>query len=83
MVDELRKMNADIDLISNKAIITGKSDICGAEVVAPDLRGGASLILAGLGAEGVTTVSGLDIINRGYDRIDEKLRSLGAVVRKG
>lgn len=83
VVDELKKMNADIERNSNRVIVSGKSDIHGAEVTAPDLRGGASLILAGLGAEGITTISGLDIIKRGYDRIDEKLRLLGADVRKG
>lgn len=83
VVDELVKMNADIKRVGNRVLVNGKSELLGAEVTAPDLRGGASLIIAGLGAEGVTTVSGLDVIKRGYDRIDEKLKELGASVNEG
>ena len=83
MVDELKKMNADIERVGSRVLVNGKAELYGAEVTAPDLRGGASLIIAGLGADGVTTVSGLDVIKRGYDRIDEKLRILGGSVNEG
>ncbi len=83
VVNELKKMSADIRLTNDGAIVVGRYDIHGAEVVVPDLRGGASLILAGLNAEGVTTISGIECVERGYDRIDEKLRLLGADIKKG
>ena len=83
VVDELKKMNADIERVGSRVLVNGKAELYGAEVTAPDLRGGASLIIAGLGADGVTTVSGLDVIKRGYDRIDEKLRILGGSVNEG
>lgn len=83
VVDELRKMGGQIELLDSRAIVKGTFNMHGAEVIAPDLRSGAALILAGLSASGVTTISGLDVIKRGYDRIDEKLLLLGADVKKG
>ncbi len=83
VVDELRKMGGQIDLLDSRAIVKGTQYMHGAEVIAPDLRSGAALILAGLSVDGVTSISGLDVIKRGYDRIDEKLRLLGADVKKG
>ncbi len=83
VVDELKKMGAQIERLGSKAVVTGTLGMHGAELTAPDLRGGAALMLAGLSVDGVTTVHGLDVIKRGYDRIDEKLRLLGADVKKG
>lgn len=75
---ELRRMGADVVIKGNSAIIKGVDRLSGAEVKASDLRAGAALIIAGLGAEGVTEVTGLRHLDRGYDRLEEKLRSIGA-----
>ncbi len=75
---ELMRMGANIHLDSQFAFINGVDKISGAEVKITDLRAGAALILAGLAAEGSTTVYGLKHLRRGYDNLPEKLRSLGA-----
>jgi UDP-N-acetylglucosamine 1-carboxyvinyltransferase len=81
---ELLKMGADIRVKGRTAIVNGVKKLCGADVDATDLRGGAALVLAGLFAEGQTRVSGAEHVDRGYYEFDKKLRSLGAdVVRKG
>ncbi len=77
---ELRRMGADIVIKGNAAVIKGVDHLMGAEVKASDLRAGAALIIAGLGAEGVTEVTGLHHLDRGYDRLEDKLRSLGAEI---
>lgn len=79
-VPELRRMAADIALTGNAAVVKGVPKLMGAEVKSSDLRAAASLIIAGLGADGVTEVTGLTHLDRGYDRIEEKLRGLGADV---
>ena len=79
-VDELRKMGATIMLDSRTATVVGGEKLCGAPVEAMDLRAGAALIIAGLVAEGVTEISGVDYIYRGYDNIVEKLAHLGAII---
>ncbi|HHY97803.1 MAG TPA: UDP-N-acetylglucosamine 1-carboxyvinyltransferase [Firmicutes bacterium] len=79
-IEELRRMGADIKLEGRVAIIHGKSKLLGADVEAPDLRGGAALVLAGLAADGVTRVSNIWHIERGYERMAEKLASLGAKI---
>lgn len=76
--EELKKMGADIETDDRKAIIKGVESLKGAEVKATDLRAGASLILAGLIAEGTTIISEIYHIDRGYSDIEEKLKSLGA-----
>lgn len=83
IVNELKKMNALVDVKDNKAIVTGSSNLIGAKVTATDLRCGAGLIIAGLNADGVTEIDGLDVIERGYENIDKKLLALGAKVKKG
>lgn len=83
VVNELKKMGANINITGDGAIVVGRFDIHGAEVEVPDLRGGASLILAGLNADGITTVNGASLIERGYDNIDKKLRLLGADIKRG
>ena len=81
-VDELTKMGAQIKVEGNVAVIDGVSRLTGAELVAPDLRAGAALVLAGLAAEGVTTVDNIEYILRGYENFEEKLQSLGAVMER-
>lgn len=77
---ELSRMGANIRIEDHHAIIRGVEGFSGAQVVSPDLRGGAALVLAGLIAEGVTEVSAIHHINRGYEHFVEKLTALGAVV---
>ena len=79
-VDELAKMGAQIRVESNVAVIAGGCHYMGAEVVAPDLRAGAALVLAGLAADGFTVVDDIKYILRGYEDFDAKLRGLGAVI---
>ena len=75
---ELNRMGCDISVNGNHAIIKGVRSLSGAEVMATDLRASASLILAGLCAKGETTVDRIYHIDRGYERIEEKLNYLGA-----
>ncbi|MFD1361624.1 UDP-N-acetylglucosamine 1-carboxyvinyltransferase [Lentibacillus salinarum] len=79
-IDELRRMNAAIKVEGGSAIVTGPIQLKGAKVKASDLRAGASLIIAGLMANGVTEITGVEHIDRGYEQITEKLSSLGANV---
>ena len=66
----------------NTAIISGVEKYTGATVETPDLRAGAALVIAGLAAEGYTTVTQIGYIQRGYERFDEKLRALGGMIQK-
>lgn len=77
---ELQRMGSDIVIQGHHAVIHGVEGLSGAEVRSPDLRGGAALVMAGLVADGATTVSDIYHIDRGYERFVEKLRSLGAHV---
>jgi len=79
-VDELMLMGADIKVEGNIAVINGVKKLSGAMIKAPDLRAGAALVLAGLSAEGITTVNDIEFIQRGYEFFDEKLRGLGAQI---
>ena len=79
-VDELAKMGAQITVESNVAVIDGVERFTGADLVAPDLRAGAALVLAGLSAEGITTVDDIEFILRGYESFEKKLQGLGAVI---
>ena len=81
-VDELARMGANIKVESNTAIIEGVERYTGAQVSSPDLRAGAALVIAGLAADGITIVDDIHFIERGYERFDEKLRSLGAEIEK-
>lgn len=78
---EFQQMNANINISGNTAIITG-GKILGANVEASDLRAAAALILAGLRAKGITRVSNLEYLDRGYSRFHEKLRMLGARIER-
>lgn len=81
-VDELARMGAKIKVEGNTAIVEGVESLDGAEVAAPDLRAGAALVIAGLAAEGITSVSDIVYIQRGYEKFEEKLRALGAQIEK-
>ncbi|MFM1892551.1 MAG: hypothetical protein RLZ44_1628 [Pseudomonadota bacterium] len=81
-VQEMQRMGADIKLEGNTAICNGVPRISGAPVMATDLRASASLVLAGLVAEGETVVDRIYHIDRGYECIEEKLASLGADIRR-
>ena len=81
-VDELRRMGADVQLAGRAAMVSGVGRLHGAAVRSTDLRGGAALVVAGLGAEGTTQVSELRHIRRGYQELDKNLRTLGADIRE-
>ena len=81
-VQEMTRMGADIRLEQNCAIISGIDELIGASVMATDLRASASLILAGLAANGTTVIERIYHIDRGYDCIEEKLRQLGADISR-
>jgi UDP-N-acetylglucosamine 1-carboxyvinyltransferase len=79
---ELQRMGADIHLEGNTAICTGVDRLTAAPVMATDLRASAGLVLAGLAADGETLVDRVYHVDRGYERIEEKLRQLGATIRR-
>ncbi|KZX68890.1 MULTISPECIES: UDP-N-acetylglucosamine 1-carboxyvinyltransferase [unclassified Alcanivorax] len=81
-VQEMNRMGADIEVQGNTAICRGVDQLTGAPVMATDLRASASLVIAALAAEGETTVDRIYHIDRGYECIEEKLQSLGAVIRR-
>ncbi len=81
-VDELTRMGANIKVEGSTAIIEGVDKYTGADVAAPDLRAGAALVIAGLTADGFTTVEDIKFIERGYEDFDVKLRELGAQIEK-
>ena len=79
---ELQRMGADIQLEGNTAIIKGVDQLTAAPVMATDLRASAGLVLAGLAAEGETLVDRIYHVDRGYERIEEKLRQIGATIQR-
>lgn len=79
---ELESMGADIQISGKTAIVTGVEQLYGATVSAKDLRAGAALIIAGLSAEGTTWVKNIHYVERGYERLIEKLQALGAKIRR-
>jgi len=81
-VSELKRMGADIRIQGTSAVIQGVENLSGAQVMATDLRASASLVLAGLAAEGVTEVSRVYHLDRGYEGLDQKLSKLGAKVKR-
>lgn len=82
VADELKRMGATIKVEGQTAVIIGEEELYGTLVKAPDLRSGAALILAAIGAEGITEIDNLEIIDRGYVGIEEKLRHLGAEIER-
>jgi UDP-N-acetylglucosamine 1-carboxyvinyltransferase len=81
-VGELRRMGARIDIDGHSAIVLGGTPLTGAQVMATDLRASACLILAGLVADGETVIDRAYHIDRGYERIEEKLRRVGADIER-
>lgn len=81
-VDELKKMGANIKVEGRTAIIDGVPQLTGAVLKATDLRAGAAMVIAGLMAEGVTEVTCIDHVDRGYPHIEEKFKMLGADIRR-
>ena len=81
-VSELKRMGADIKISGNTAMITGVPMLSGAPVMASDLRASASLILAGLAANGTTEINRVYHLDRGYEKIEEKFSQLGAAIRR-
>jgi UDP-N-acetylglucosamine 1-carboxyvinyltransferase len=79
-VPELQRLGANIRIKGNKAICIGVEKLHGAPVMASDLRASASLVLAGLAAEGQTTIEGLHHMDRGYEYLEEKFSRLGAKI---
>lgn len=81
-VSELRRMGADIQVSGSTAAVRGVSRLSGAPVMATDLRASASLILAGLVAEGETVVNRVYHLDRGYQQIEKKFADLGALIER-
>lgn len=81
-VEELIKMGANIKLEGRMAVIKGVKRLTGAKVYARDLRGGAAMVLAGLAAEGETEINDIKHIERGYERIEDKLKEAGANIKR-
>jgi len=81
-VPELRRMGADIKVEGSHALVNGTGKLTGAPVMASDLRASAGLILAGLAAEGDTVLSRVYHLDRGYERMEDKLGRLGAIIRR-
>jgi len=81
-VQELNRLGADISIEGNTAIVEGVDKLSGATVMATDLRASASLVIAGLAAQGETQVDRIYHLDRGYDRMEQKLTQLGANIRR-
>ncbi|MCI8752400.1 MAG: UDP-N-acetylglucosamine 1-carboxyvinyltransferase [Lachnospiraceae bacterium] len=81
-VDELSRMGASIKVEGNVAIIEGVDGLTGASITAPDLRAGAALVVAGLVANGYTTIDSIQYIERGYENFEGKITALGASMQK-
>jgi len=79
-VDELARMGSNIKVEGNVSVIDGVKKFTGASVNALDLRAGAALVIAGLCAEGITTVNEIGYIQRGYEHFEKKLQTLGAEI---
>jgi len=81
-VPELIRLGADIEVVNNSAVVKGVDKLTGAKVMSTDLRASASLVIAGLAAEGTTEILRIYHIDRGYQRIEEKLKALGADIER-
>jgi UDP-N-acetylglucosamine 1-carboxyvinyltransferase len=79
-VEELRKLGANIYVEGRSAVIHGGTALIGTKVIASDLRAGASLVVAGLMAEGVTEIANVEYIDRGYEKLEEKITALGGEI---
>jgi UDP-N-acetylglucosamine 1-carboxyvinyltransferase len=81
-INELLRLGANIEVSGDKAVVKGKTPLSGAEIIATDLRASASLVLAGLIAKGETIVNDVEHLDRGYERLEEKLKSLGGRIER-
>lgn len=81
-VQELRRLGAQIEVDGNTARVHGVGKLTGANVMATDLRASACLVIGGLIAEGDTVIDRIYHLDRGYERIEEKLSTLGAAIRR-
>jgi len=82
-LEELNKMGANIIFADpHRAIVSGPTPLYGVEINSPDLRGGASLIVGALVASGSTTIGNIYQVDRGYEKIDERLRAIGADIQR-
>ena len=81
-VDEFKRMGANVHIEGHSAYTTGVKELTGCSVKATDLRAGAAMILAGLAATGETSVGNIHHIDRGYDRLVNKLRNVGAQITR-
>jgi len=81
-ISELKRMGAQIKIDGRSAIVEGKKNLTGAQVKATDLRAGAAMVIAGLAADGITEISNIEHIDRGYEKFDKKLKSLGAKIER-
>jgi UDP-N-acetylglucosamine 1-carboxyvinyltransferase len=78
----MRKMGAKVIIEQSTAVIKGVDRLTGASVTAPDLRGGAALVLCAMVAEGNTVIDGVELIDRGYEEFERKLSGLGARITR-
>jgi len=81
-INELLRLGANIEVFGDKAIVRGKTPLSGAETIATDLRASASLVLAGLIASGETIINDVEHLDRGYEKIEKKLKSIGAPIER-
>jgi len=81
-VAEMIRMGADVKVEGTSSVISGVNSLKGSKVVATDLRAGAALVLAGVAAENTTTVYDIEHIERGYENFEQKLRGLGAEIKR-
>jgi UDP-N-acetylglucosamine 1-carboxyvinyltransferase len=81
-INELLRLGANIEVFGDKAVVKGKTLLSGAETIATDLRASASLVLAGLIASGETIINEVEHLDRGYENLEEKLKSLGAKIER-
>ena len=81
-ISELKRMGANIKLKGSKLEIIGVDELLGAEVMATDLRASSSLIIAGLMANGITTVNRVYHLDRGYENLEKKLENCGVTIRR-
>jgi UDP-N-acetylglucosamine 1-carboxyvinyltransferase len=81
-VNELLRLGANIEVLGDKAMVRGKTPLSGAEVMATDLRASASLILAGMIAGGETVINDLEHLDRGYEKLEDKLKRLGVSIER-
>jgi UDP-N-acetylglucosamine 1-carboxyvinyltransferase len=79
---EMQRLGADIEIAGNTAVVRGVPQLQGATVMATDLRASASLVIAGLAAQGETTIDRIYHLDRGYEHIEQKLSRLGARIRR-